>query len=110
MVNLLADLPSHLDHELVTEMVSRPGVRIERIVSTGHTTPVDAPYDQADDEWVVLLSGNAELWLEGKGTVTLVPGDQLLLPAGCRHRVLFTSLDEPTVWLAVHIRAQTTTG
>jgi cupin 2 domain-containing protein len=29
------------------------------------------------------------------------PGDYLYLPAHRRHRVAFTTRDEPTVWLAV---------
>jgi cupin 2 domain-containing protein len=32
----------------------------------------------------------------------LKPGDYLLIPAHCRHRVAWTSSDEPSVWLAVH--------
>jgi cupin 2 domain-containing protein len=42
-------------------------VRFERIVSAGQATPVDAPYDQDHDEWVLLLAGSAGLWIEGAG-------------------------------------------
>lgn len=102
VANLFDALPAKAEEELFTELVSRPGVRIERIVSTGQATPIDEPYDQAHDEWVVLLKGAAGLWLEGQGERTLRPGDHLLIPARCRHRVTFTAEDEPTVWLAVH--------
>jgi hypothetical protein len=32
----------------------------------------------------------------------LAPGDYLLLPAHCRHRVTWTERDAPTIWLAIH--------
>jgi len=54
---------------------------------------------------VLLVQGAARLWLDGCGERALAPGDHLLIPAGCRHRVTWTSLDEPTVWLAVHFDA-----
>jgi cupin 2 domain-containing protein len=83
-------------------LLARPGVRIERIVSFGHITPIDAPYDQDHDEWVLLLRGSASLWIDGDGEQDLRPGDHVLIPAHCRHRVTRTALNEPTVWLAIH--------
>ena len=64
MINLFDDLPTHTHEEIVTELLSRKGVRIERIVSTGQSTPADKPYDQDHDEWVLLLTGSAGLWIE----------------------------------------------
>lgn len=101
-MNLLADLPAGGGAEVFTELLRRPGVRIEHIVSTGQTTPVDRPYDQPHDEWVLLLAGAARLWLESDGERALVPGDSLLIPAHVRHRVTWTSEDTATVWLALH--------
>lgn len=102
MANLFADLPASAEAELFSAILSRPGVRIERIVSTGQTTPENEPYDQDHDEWVVVLKGAARLWLDGRGDHDLTPGDHLLIPARCRHRVVWTATTEPTVWLAVH--------
>jgi cupin 2 domain-containing protein len=102
-VNLLADLPTRGGVETFTELLRRPGVRIERIVSTGQVTPPDRPYDQPHDEWVLLLTGAARLWLEGASERILAPGDHLLIPAHVRHRVTWTAIDRPTVWLAVHL-------
>jgi len=59
VINLFAELPDHADEEMFTEVLSRPGVRIERIVSTGQFTPADKPYRQGHDEWVLLLAGSA---------------------------------------------------
>ncbi len=101
--NLFADLPRHAAAELVTELLARPGLRIERIVSTGQATPPERPYDQDHDEWVLLLAGGAGLWIEGEGEAVLHPGDHVLIKAHRRHRVTWTAADPPTVWLAVHL-------
>lgn len=98
--NLLEQLPATLPQELVQTLLTADGVRIERIVSHGHTSPQDFWYDQSDDEWVLILSGAAQLQFEG-GTVTLKPGDYLNIPAHRKHRVAWTTPDEPTIWLAV---------
>ena len=56
--SLLDGLPAGpLDTELFEALLDRPGVRLERIVSTGQTTPDGDWDDQTADEWVVLLRG-----------------------------------------------------
>ena len=104
-INLFDAVPAKSDDEVVTELLLQSGVRIERIVSTGQVTPADAPYCQPHDEWVLLLAGAARLWIEGDGETALRPGDCLMVPAGLSHRVTFTSLEEPTIWLAIHLPA-----
>jgi cupin 2 domain-containing protein len=104
MINLFDDLPARAEREIFTELLAREGVRIERIVSTGQSTPADAPYNQDHDEWVLLLRGSAGLWIEGEGERDLRPGDHLLIPAHRTHRVIWTAKAEPTVWLAIHLR------
>ena len=59
--NLLADLPLLLAEEQVTALLSAPGLRIERIVSTGQASPPGFWYDQDEAEWVLLLTGAALL-------------------------------------------------
>jgi cupin 2 domain-containing protein len=103
--NLFADLPVRLPAERIDALVATPGVRIERIVSTGHVTPPGEWYDQDGDEWVVVLRGRARLRIEGDAEVRdLYPGDHLLLRAHVRHRVEWTDDAGPTVWLAVHFQ------
>jgi cupin 2 domain-containing protein len=102
LTNLFDCLPAPSPDEEFRELLSRGGTRIERIVSTGQSTPEDAPYDQDHDEWVLLLKGAARLWVDGEGECHLRPGDHLMIPARCRHRVTWTAADEATVWLAVH--------
>ena len=102
MSNLFANLPVETKDEVFTELLSRPGVRIERIVSNGQYTPVDTPFNQDHDEWVLLLRGSAALWVDGDGEYDLHPGDHMLIAARRTHRVTRTAKNEPTVWLAVH--------
>lgn len=102
LTNLFENLPVTTTDEEFTELVSRPGARIERIVSNGHSTPVSTPFDQDHDEWVLLLSGSAGLWVDCDGERDLRPGDHVLIPARRLHRVTRTAENEPTVWLAVH--------
>jgi cupin 2 domain-containing protein len=101
-MNLLNDLPAHADGEIFTEVLLRKDVRIERIVSTGQSTPADRPYRQGHDEWVLLLAGSAGLRIEGEGERDLRPGDHVLIAAHRAHWVNWTAKDQPTIWLAIH--------
>jgi cupin 2 domain-containing protein len=102
VLNLFAALPASADEEIFTELLSRDGVRIERIVSTGQCTPADQPHRQGHDEWVLLLAGSAGLRIEGEAERQLRPGDHVLIAADRSHWVTWTAKDEPTIWLAVH--------
>lgn len=84
-------------------MLTRPGVRVERIESRGHVTPDGETYDQSEDEWVFIVEGAARLWLEDRGEISLNAGDHLLIPAHCRHRVVWTDPDCLTVWIALFL-------
>ncbi|MGA7965396.1 MAG: cupin domain-containing protein [Gammaproteobacteria bacterium] len=103
MPNIFADLAVAAPEEALTDLLARPGLRIERIVSTGQASPPGFWYDQAHDEWVILLAGAAGLLIEGEDERRLVPGDYVFLPAHTRHRVTWTDAEAPTVWLAVHV-------
>ncbi len=102
--NLFADLPDGPQAgERFDSLLTRPGLRIERIVSTGQASPPGFWYQQADAEWVVLLSGVARLRFEDEADVRqLVAGDWLYIAPQRRHRVDWTAAEIPTVWLAVH--------
>ncbi len=94
------------DAERFDQLLSQEGVRIERIVSNGQSTPEGEWYDQDWDEWVIVISGRASIRYEGKDELCLLKaGDSLFLPAHCRHRVEWTDSEQPTIWLAVHINA-----
>lgn len=98
--NLFAELPSLASGEFFEELAACRNVRIERILSSDQPEPV--LYDQAQDEWVCLLQGEARLWIAGE-EVALTAGDHCFIPAHTPHRVLDTSGAPPCLWLAVHI-------
>ncbi len=103
--NLFDGLPEIDRGEAFEELARCRNVRIERILSSDR--PESVLYDQVQDEWVCLLQGEAELWIDGE-TLTLRPGDYRFIPAGTPHRVIKTSTQPRCLWLAVHIHAQTT--
>lgn len=96
--------PAPQPAELFDTLCARAGVRIERIVSTGQSSPPGFWYDQPGDEWVVLLSGSATLRFEDEAEGrALRPGDWMLIRAHQRHRVERTDSTGASVWLAVHL-------
>ena len=103
--NICFDIPNDLPEELVEVISESKGVRIERIVSRGHQSPEGFWYDQEDSEFVLLVSGEAELIFEEENvSVRMEPGDHLVIPAHKRHRVARTAPDRETIWLAVHFK------
>ena len=101
--NLLIGLPPRQAEEQVERLIDGPKGRIERIVSTGQSSPPGFWYDQSDDEFVILLLGAARLRFEKDDlSLDLTPGDWVEIPAHTRHRVEWTQAEPPTVWLAIH--------
>lgn len=106
--NLFAAIPrSTGKNEQFSNLLNRPGLRIERIVSTGQCSPPGFWYDQPGGEWVVVLQGAATLRFEDSlEPVRLNPGDFIDIAPHRRHRVEWTDPEQPTVWLAVHYTAE----
>jgi len=101
MPNLYADLAPDSAAEQFVELLSRPGLRIERIVSAGQASPHGFWYDQPQGEWVLLLQGEAKLAFEDEPAPRLLKkGDFADIAPHRLHRVESTAT--PTVWLAVH--------
>ncbi len=98
--NLFVDLPQRLPDELLTTLLDAANARIERIVSRGHASPEGFWYDQDEHEWVVVLKGAARLRFDDE-TIEMKPGDFIEIPAHKKHRVEWTTPDEPTIWLAI---------
>lgn len=109
--NIYSCLPPFLPEEIIETLAESDAVRIERIVSNGQATPEGDWYDQAWDEWVLLLAGSAGLLFEGEDAPRmLAAGDYFLIPAHCRHRVAWTDRHRQTIWLAVHMINTTLPG
>ena len=102
--SLKNDLPQVLQEELCQTLLEKPTVRIERILSQGHQSPPDFWYDQTQDEWVLLVEGQARLSFANGESLELNPGDYVLIPAHCKHRVDWTPANKVTLWLAIHLQ------
>jgi cupin 2 domain-containing protein len=101
-MNIL-DLPSiSASQEIYETLVASHDILIERIISKGHTTPTAEWYDQEQDEWVLLLQGEAVIAYDDASLSIIKKGDYLFIPAHKRHRVEFTSSEPPCIWLAIH--------
>ncbi|MDD2780330.1 cupin domain-containing protein [Sulfuricurvum sp.] len=82
--------------EIFTPLFQNKTLKIESIRSW-----LKAPgeiYDQQEDEWVVLLIGEASLEVNEQ-RLTLSAGDYCFIPAHTKHQVLSTSSD--ALWLGV---------
>ena len=84
--------------ETFTTLLTHKNIKINRIVSSDNFEPVE--YIQDEDEWLILLEGEATLRIENKERI-LQKGDTLFIPAKIPHKVLKTI--HGTVWLTVHI-------
>jgi cupin 2 domain-containing protein len=89
--------------EQLSDLLNTPGLKIERIVSTGQVTEPGTWLYQAWTEWVLLVSGAATILFEDESEPRhLKTGDYLMIEGHRRHRVTWTKEGEPTIWLAVH--------
>ena len=102
--NLFKQLPRSTEkNEQFSELLKQPGLRIERIVSTGQASPPDFWYDQPGAEWVLLIQGEAKLRFADEAEARhLQAGDYLDITAQRKHRVDWTPSGEITIWLAIH--------
>jgi len=87
--------------EYYETLVERPGFRVERIMSAGHTSPAEGWYEQNENETVVLLKGHAVLEFENDRKVEMNVGDMLTIQQYEKHKVAYTSKNPECVWLAV---------
>lgn len=101
--NLLENIPTDLPEELIEVLAVSDNVRIEWVVSRGHTSPEDFWYDQDQNEFVLLLKGKAKLkFSDPDKMIMLEEGDSLIIPAHQRHRVSWTKPETETIWLVVY--------
>jgi cupin 2 domain-containing protein len=102
--NIFTEIPTQLPNELFETLTQNSQVKIERIISKGHASPVDVWYDQPQAEWVILLKGNAKLqFAKDRTIITLTTGDYLFIPAHEKHRVDWTDPNCDNIWLAIHL-------
>ena len=108
MGNLFDAIPDTVQEERFEDLLDRPGIRIERILSQGQSSPKTGQktdwYDQAEHEWVLVLAGSGVIAFEDGREIALNEGDYLNIPAGVRHRVKWTDPENITIWLAIFYR------
>lgn len=96
--NLFANTEPPYEGERFDRLLRHKNLVVERIVSSSIIAPRE--YVQPQDEWVLLLQGEAVLHVAGE-SIALQPGDHLFLPAGVPHTVERTS--RGAIWLAIHL-------
>ena len=98
--NIFEQIIVDKNEEKFFEIFKNETIKVEKIVSNGQTSPENFWYEQEKSEFVLLLEGFAILEFENREE-ELKKGDCLNIQAYEKHRVKFTSLDEPTIWFAV---------
>mgnify|MGYP003658629182 CR=1 FL=1 len=102
VTNLFDSMPGDLEQEVFSTIVQSENVKVERIVSRGHTSPASGWHDQVENEWVIVLAGEARLLFEDNREVHLLAGGYINIPSHTKHKVIWTPPDIQTVWLAIH--------
>lgn len=102
--NIYAGASADIGHETFLTLFESASLKIQRIVSHTHSSPAGFWYDQTEEEWVILLRGQATLEFADGKLAELKEGDYLAIPRHAKHRVQQTAPD--TIWLAVHVRAK----
>lgn len=92
-------LINKLDEEF-TDILKNEKLRIERIVSNGQSSKDNFWYEQDENEFILLIEGDAIIEFEDK-EISLKKGDYLDIKAKVRHRVKETNNKNPTIWLAI---------
>ena len=101
MPNLFDNIPKIRDSEVFEQLVNSNNVSIERIVSKGHQSPESGWYDQEQNEWVMIVSGEAILSFDDGSDMTMKKGDYINIPAHKKHKVKWTDPEIEIIWLAV---------
>ncbi len=101
--NLFSEIKVSTSKEIFDTLIKSDSLKLERIVSSGQSTPTGKSYDQETNEWVILLKGSAGLLFKDETKILeMYPGDFVNIPAHKLHRIEWTDTKQQTVWLALH--------
>lgn len=103
MKNLFEDIKIDKNSEEFIDILNKPNIRIQRIVSNGQASKEGFWYEQEENEFVTILEGEAVLEFEDKdkSDIVLKKGDFCNIEVKEKHRLKYTSIEEPTIWLAI---------
>ena len=87
-------------NEQVFDILKKDNIRIEKIVSNGQKSEKDFWYEQEENEFIMVIDGDAIIEFEDK-ECELKKGDYLIIEKMIKHRVKYTDTNGPTIWLAV---------
>ena len=102
MKNIFAGVSESSAEEQFLTLFENSSLKIERIISHSHASPEGFWYEQAEDEWVTILRGEASLEFASGEQVEMGEGDYLTIRRHVKHRVRRTSPE--TIWLALHLK------
>jgi len=100
--NLFEGIAADFPDEVFDVILQHENIKIERIISSGHTSPSSGWYNQDKHEWVLILQGSATIGFEDGSSIQMQEGDYLNITAHRKHRVTKTSKNPDTIWLAIH--------
>ena len=100
--NIFESIPEEIDVEIFDLLIQRNNIKVERIISKGHSSPKTGWYDQDHNEWVIVLKGEATITIEGNIELNLKVGSYVDIPTHTKHKVSWTKPNSETIWLAIH--------
>lgn len=103
-MNIFQNIIEDYQNENFDTLLDLPNIRIERIVSNGQSSENNFWYDQDENEWILLIKGDAELEYKTGEIIQLEKGDYEFIPKNKMHRVNYTSSEETTIWLAIFFK------
>lgn len=98
--NLFENVKVDKNSEEFIDILKNEKIRIERIVSNGQSSPIDFWYEQEENEFVIVLDGDAIIEFEDE-KVDLKKGDFINIESKRKHRVKYTNQEKSTIWLAI---------
>ena len=82
--NIFDNIPEKFTEEIIENIFIKQNLVIERIVSNGHSTLANHWYDQLEDEWLILLKGEATILLETNNQLITASNEPAADNAGSR--------------------------
>jgi len=100
----LFELPLYNNTEKSTILYEDSKIKVEKIISYGYKSPNNFWYEQNEKEYVYILQGSGTLLFENNNEVILKQGDKYLIESNLKHKVCYTSLNPPCVWLCMFVK------